>query len=222
MPQTRSDRLRLQMPLLEADIASPDRREVEVTCVRPGLSRNGNFYPASTLAAAVPLFEDARCFIDHSSASTRSVRDLCGSFHGARLREADGAVRATLRVSKAHEWLWQLICEALESEATLVGLSIDALAQTRMGEVDGKHARIVEAITGVQSVDVVARPAAGGSFDALLEADRQSWWDQLEPANELAAEYAAASARTGLPAAAQQAPVAAGVTPAGWRCNPAC
>ena len=39
MADVRTDRLRLQLTLLEAEVASDERREVEVTCVRPGLSR---------------------------------------------------------------------------------------------------------------------------------------------------------------------------------------
>ena len=51
----------------------------------------------------------------------------------------------------------------------------------------------------------------GGTFDALKEADKQSWWDQVEPANERAAELAAQSAASGVPVGQQQMPVESGV-----------
>ena len=210
MSEVRSDRLLMRVALHEADI-STERREVEVTCIRPGLSRNGNWYPTSALLGAVELFEGARCYVDHSQNQVRSVRDLAGQFSGSYVRESDGAVRAILRVSKAHDWLWQLIQESVEQGNNLVGLSIDALAQTRQGEVDGQRVRVVEKILSLQSVDVVARAAAGGSFDALREADNGSWWDQLQPYNEVSAELTAQSAATGVPAAAQQVPVESGV-----------
>jgi hypothetical protein len=203
------DRLRLVLGLREGLLAT-DRREVEVTCLRPGLSRNGNYYGPDCLRAAARLFEGARCYIDHADSSLRSVRDLAGQFREPRIAD-DGSVRATLRVSKAHDWLWELIRESVNEGSNLVGLSVDCTARTHLGEVAGKQCRIVEEIQTLQSVDVVTRAAAGGTFDALKEADRQSWWDQVEPANERAAELAARSAAGGVPVAQQQLPVEAGV-----------
>ncbi len=201
-------RIRFGLTLREAEVHEA-RREVEVVCIRPGLSRNGNFYGPECLRQALPLFEGARCYVDHSEASVRSVRDLAGVYRAVKLG-AQGEVRATLKLSRNADWLWELIRESVEDGADLVGLSIDVSAAVRDGEVAGRKARIVERITALHSVDVITRASAGGGFEKLLEADKQSWWDQAEPVNEEAAEYAERASATGVPIDQQQMPVGAG------------
>jgi len=83
------------------------------------------------------LFEGAKAYIDHSDATLRSVRDLAGTYRGARIGD-EGEVRATLKVSKANPWLWDLITESVEDGTDLVGLSIDVSADTRPGTVQGR------------------------------------------------------------------------------------
>src|SRR5579885_2623887 len=137
-------RIRFGCSLREAAVR-PERREVEVVCIRPGLSRNGNFYGPETLAQALPLFEGARAYVDHAESAVRSVRDLAGTYRAVRLGP-QGEVRATLRVAKHADWLWSLIQESVEEGNDLVGLSIDVSANCREGEVAGKPCRIVERI----------------------------------------------------------------------------
>ena len=202
-------RIRFGVALREATLAA-DRREVEVVCIRPGLSRNGNFYGPECLAEAVGLFEGAHAYVDHADTAVRSVRDLAGVYRGARIG-AEGEVRATLRVARAQEWLWALIAESVGEGSDLVGLSIDVSAAVREGEVRGRRCRIVERISALHSVDVITRASAGGGFARVVrEADNGSWWDQCAPENEEAAALAERSRRSGLPAAAQQLAVVAG------------
>jgi phage major head subunit gpT-like protein len=203
-------RIRFGLSLREAALGVGGRREVEVVCLRPGLSRNGNFYGPGCIAEAIPLFEGAHAYVDHSESTVRSVRDLAGTYRDVHLGP-QGEVRATLRVSRAMDWLWALIQESVEEGSDLVGLSIDVAAAVREGEVEGTRARIVERITALHSVDVITRASAGGGFAKILEADRQSWWDQMEPANEAAARLADAGAASGLPVEAQQVGVPGGI-----------
>jgi hypothetical protein len=49
-------RIRFNSLRREAQIA-PARREVDVVCIRPGLSRNGNYYGEQVLREACQLFE---------------------------------------------------------------------------------------------------------------------------------------------------------------------
>jgi hypothetical protein len=121
-----------------------------------------------------------------------------------------GEVRATLRVAKSAEWLWEMIRECVEDGTDLVGLSIDVSAAVRDGEVAGRRARIVERITALHSVDVITRASAGGGFEKILEADNQSWWDQAAPDNEEAVGIARRAAASAVPITQQQWPVAAG------------
>jgi len=201
-------RIRFGITLREAAMR-PGRREVEVVCIRPGLSRNGNFYGPECLQAALPLFEGARCYIDHSEAGVRSVRDLAGTYRAPRVGD-QGEVRATLRVARSAEWLWEMIRECVEDGTDLVGLSIDVSAAVRDGEVAGRRARIVERITALHSVDVITRASAGGGFEKILEADNQSWWDQAEPDNEEAAGITRRAAGSAVPISQQQRSVEAG------------
>ena len=203
------ERIRFGIGLREADLRS-GAREVEVVCIRPGLSRNGNYYGQECLGAALQLFEGARAYVDHAETAVRSVRDLAGVYRNPSIGP-QGEVRATLRVSKAADWLWQLIAESVEEGSDLVGLSIDVSANTRQGEHNGTPCRLVERITRLHSCDVITRASAGGRFEKLAEADKQSWWDQWEPVNERAAELAAQAAAAGLAVRASQMPVEAGV-----------
>ncbi len=196
--------------LFEGTVIAPERREVEVVCIRPGLSRNGNFYGPECLKEGVRLFEGARAYIDHADTTLRSVRDLAGSYKDAQVGPG-GEIRATLKVSSAQPWLWAMIQESVTEGSSLVALSVDISAQTRQGEMNGRPCRIVEKLDKLHSCDVITRASAGGSLEKLLEADKQSWWDQYEPANEEAANLAAQSLHIGIPAQDQQYPVQAGV-----------
>jgi hypothetical protein len=109
-----------------------------------------------------------------------------------------------------------LIEEALtDGRPDLVGISIDADARVRAGEVDGRAVRIVESVTRLNSCDVVTRASAGGALARLRQADNGSWWDSYEPANEEAARAQDAALATGRPLSAQQIPIVSdlGVVP---------
>jgi len=181
-------RLTIVAALTEATL-TPEERAVEVVCIRPGLSKNGNYYAPEVVRGMLPLFEGARAFADHPAPGERperSVRDLVGYYKAPRIGD-DGALRATLKVSKNADWLWSLIEESVTDGHELMGISIDADGRVAPGRVDGKTCRVVEGITKLNSCDVVTRASAGGRIERLLnarEADNGSWWDSYEPDNE--------------------------------------
>ncbi len=180
-------RLTIVAALTEAVLTpEAEERAVEVVCIRPGLSKNGNYYAPEVVRGMMPLFEGARAFADHPAPGERperSVRDLVGYYKAPRIGD-DGALRATLKVSKNADWLWSLIEESVTDGHELVGISIDADGRVAPGTVDGKTCRVVEGITKLNSCDVVTRASAGGRIERLLQADNGSWWDQYEPDNE--------------------------------------
>jgi len=210
---TRTDgstgRLVVLVSLVEAALA-PEERAVEVVCIRSGLSKNGNYYAPEVVRGMMPLFEGARAFADHPAPGERperSVRDLVGYYKAPRIGD-DGALRATLKVSKNAAWLWTLIEEALaEGQPDLVGISIDADGRVAPGRVEGRACRVVEGITKLNSCDVVTRASAGGRIERLLQADKGSWWDSYEPANEQGVALQDAAAATGLGIDRLQRPV---------------
>jgi len=170
--------LRLVTPLLEAEesAASEDgtggQREVLVTVIRPGTSKNGNHYSPAVVKGLAPLLEGAQAYADHPDTpgvSLRSVRDLVGYYTRPYVDPRTGALKATFRLfAGGHlDWLWSVIKETITTRAPLVGVSIDALAQTSVKQVGGRAVREVESITRLLSCDVVSRASAGGAFDAL-------------------------------------------------------
>jgi len=201
-------RLTIVAALTEATL-TPEERAVEVVCIRPGLSKNGNYYAPEVVRGMMPLFEGARAFADHPAPGERperSVRDLVGYYKAPRVGD-DGALRATLKVSKNADWLWSLIEESVTDGHELVGISIDADGRVAQGSVDGKTCRVVEGITKLNSCDVVTRASAGGRIERLLQADNGSWWDSYEPDNERGVAMQDAAAATGLGIDQLQRPV---------------
>ncbi len=169
-------RVRIVASLREA-VMDRERRAVEVVCIRAGLSKNGNYYAPAVVRAMAPLFEGARAFADHPAPGERperSIRDIVGYYKSPRVDD-EGTLRATLKVARGAEWLWDLVREAVEEgQPDLIGLSIDADARVAPGRVEGRAARVVEAITRLNSCDVVTRASAGGRLERILQADSES------------------------------------------------
>ena len=155
--------------LQEIDLAEPSVRPsnghhiVDVTLIRAGKSANGNFYPQHCLESALPLFEGARCFVDHNRNNQlpeRSVRDLVGYYKNTRY--GDDRIRSELHLVPGNEWLFNLLSEA-QGNPGLCGLSIDA-----WGDRDTKTGTI-NSINKVDSIDIVTRPSAGGTVNHILQ-----------------------------------------------------
>jgi len=119
-------------------------------------SRNGRQYLAETLTRAVPLYEGAKVNVNHPKGnplSPRDYQDRIGVIHGVELRPGEGLF-GELHFNPKHLLAEQLIWDA-EHAPENVGFSHNVQARTsRRG--DGM---VVEEITRVQSVDLVADPA---------------------------------------------------------------
>ena len=124
-----------------------------------GTSANGREYPVATMRAAAPLYEGAPVNINHSS-GPRNYEDRVGHVVNVKI-EGDG-LRADLHFNPKHAIAEQLAWDA-EHAPHRVGLShvVTARTASRGGKI------IVEEITRVQSVDLVADPATtGGLFES--------------------------------------------------------
>jgi hypothetical protein len=119
-------------------------------------SRNGRRYLESALAEAVALYEGAKVNVNHPKGhplSPRDYQDRLGVIAGVHLRTGEG-IFGDLQFNPKHALAEQLMWDA-EHAAHNVGLSHNVLARTsRQGEET-----VVEAITKVQSIDLVADPA---------------------------------------------------------------
>ena len=130
-------------------------------------SANGRSYPKETAARAVALYEGAKVNVDHAGTpgQARGYGDRIGLIENVRLGEGDSGLFADFRFNPKHGVAEQLKWDA-ENNPSAVGFSHNVMAKTarRGGKV------VVEEITKVQSVDLVADPATTkGLFEATDE-----------------------------------------------------
>ena len=122
------EHLALLVPLQEAQLDAP-QRDVAVTVLRQGMSRNGRYFTPQALQDVAQQIDGLKAFADHPSPAgdsihkPRSVRDVVGFYREPRL-EGD-RVRATLHIFSSADWLWSLVQEAVElGRPDVLGLSI--------------------------------------------------------------------------------------------------
>ncbi|MDT3441303.1 hypothetical protein [Pseudofrankia sp. BMG5.37] len=152
--------------VLEARAAAADGGRVfRVEVIRAGRSRNGRDYPLGVLEAAAPLYEGAQVYDGHrddGALRSSAVAGLVGYLSGVTATSAGLEADLHLLPSAARvaEALDVALGLAAGGRATpFVGLSHDVMATFRPGP-DGTQEATT--ITAVNSVDVVAVPAAGG------------------------------------------------------------
>lgn len=150
-------------------------RDVLVTLLCAGESRNGYVYVPEVLRQAAALFEGATAFCDHIAAhgtggavrGGRSVRDVVGSYRDVRFAEDRLAGVLRLVDSEIAHLVEQVVHDRQRGLAVPnVGLSADMIVALSQ-RTDGR--KTVERILRVNSVDVVFDPAAGGAFEEVLE-----------------------------------------------------
>jgi hypothetical protein len=140
-------------------------------------SRNGRRYRENALVEAVALYEGAKVNINHPKGhplSPRDYQDRLGVVRGVEFRGGEGLF-GDLHFNPKHSLSEQLVWDA-EHAPQNVGMSHNVLARTtRSGDET-----VVEAITKVQSIDLVADPATtSGLYEQ--EEDRGSRVTSREP-----------------------------------------
>jgi len=119
-------------------------------------SRNGRRYRENGLVEAVALYEGAKVNINHPKGhplSPRDYQDRLGVVRGVEFRAGEGLF-GDLHFNPKHSLSEQLVWDA-EHAPQNVGLSHNVLARTKR---EGDET-VVESITKVQSIDLVADPA---------------------------------------------------------------
>ncbi|HUT11859.1 MAG TPA: hypothetical protein VMY42_15265 [Thermoguttaceae bacterium] len=127
-------------------------------------SRNGRTYLPEAISQAAGLYENAKVNVNHpkgNPSGPRDYQDRIGSIRDVRLRAGEGLF-ADFHFNPRHALAEQLVWDA-EHAPENVGFSHNVQARTsRRGDQV-----VVEAITKVQSVDLVADPATtGGLFES--------------------------------------------------------
>lgn len=152
---------------------------IQVTIVRAGSSRNGNYYSDAVLKEAAPMFEGVRVFAksdtEHIQGKGKDVRSLIGGIYGVRFTEGAtsdaGSLVGTFKPLDPADPVVAKMHGAVKSgQQGLMGLSIDATARTKKRMQDGKSLREAAKFTKVFSVDLIVEPGAGGGLDRLTEA----------------------------------------------------
>ncbi|MEQ8849079.1 hypothetical protein [Botrimarina sp.] len=138
---------------LHTDSATHVLRGVKLLGLR---SRNGRRYLESALGKAIALYEGSKVNVNHPERgplAPRDYRDRLGTIRNVRMRPGEGLF-GDLHYNPRHPLAEQLAWDARHAPENL-GLSHNVLARTR----NAAGGVIVEAITRVQSVDLVADPA---------------------------------------------------------------
>ncbi len=131
------------------------------------VSRNGRTYREAALSAAMSLYEGAKVNVNHPKAgplAPRDYQDRLGAIRDVTFRAGEGLF-GDLHFNPKHALAEQLAWDAQHAPEQ-VGLSHNVLAQTSR---DGETV-VVEEITKVESVDLVADPATtSGLFEQRSE-----------------------------------------------------
>lgn len=158
-------------------------------------SRNGRRYEEAALRKAIGLYEGSKVNVNHPQRdplAPRDYRDRLGVVRNVRVVPAAGLF-GDLHYNPSHPLAEQLAWDAQHAPAN-VGLSHNVLARTRRDGADV----VVEAITRVQSVDLVADPATtAGLFEQADPPDETpDTAALLEEVAELRRRLAEAAAQT--------------------------
>ncbi len=162
---------RSQPIMVSASLLDEAQQIVEVTIIRSGpaqVSVDGRpvIYSEEALERSVPMWEGAACFCDHFN---KSVRNIAGVFFNPRYEDG---IRAKLRFIDPAVYR-MVACIVKDRDAGLavpdVGLSADIV----VGGEETETGFAVSDVIRVISADIVFCPAAGGSFDRILNSVMQ-------------------------------------------------
>ena len=159
----------------------------EAVLVVEGWSLNERFYPREAIEQMKALIDAApdskipiRAFafgeFDHMPSDLQAqmpgpAGNLVGFAENAQILIKDGKaiLVATIQIFETAQWLRDMLREAFDKNALgMLGLSLDGEGVVREGEAEGRRGLIVDAVTALNSFDVVTHPAAGGMFNKLV------------------------------------------------------
>ncbi len=139
-------------------------------------SRNGRVYRERALADSAGLYESAKVNVNHAQAgplAPRDYRDRIGAVQKVRF-VAESGLFGDLHFNPKHPLAEQLIWDA-ENSPENVGFSHNVLAKVSRE----KDTEVVEEITRVASVDLVADPATTKGLFEQHAVGEATVWDAL-------------------------------------------
>jgi hypothetical protein len=163
------------LPAIDAEAAKSGRLLIEI--ISPGWGSSGH-YSAKVLENAVAekvWAKGTHVYLDHPTESetysrpARTVKDLVAKLTEDAHLDEQGRVVAQIQVFKPYR---PLLTDPDFTEA--VGMSIRAVAESRIGEAEGRKGQIVTRLIPdrLNSVDVVTHAGRGGRILSVLESLR--------------------------------------------------
>lgn len=167
----------------EAAVQSNARKHLtmHMRLIKPGWGnkKDGHYYPTKTLKESAGVFEGAKMYATDHKQDEKSVRTEVSVVDRIAYFEGDGSPVAQVTVFDPG-FAEQIRNRAAAGKLDTLECSILATGKARKGKVDGKKAKIVEAITEAHSVDWVTKAGAGGRAVALVEAEAGAGGDDME------------------------------------------
>ena len=169
--ETKVENVQSMLIANEASIADQVKHIIEVTIIKPGPAKvkiSGALvnYTEEALRNSLPLWEGAACFCDHFN---KSVRNIAGVFYSPWY---DEGIKAKLRL--IDDSLFHLINQIINDRAQNLPVpDVGISADIGIEGIPKDHTIEVQEITNVISADIVFSPAAGGSFDRVLNSIRE-------------------------------------------------
>ncbi|MGE0795836.1 MAG: hypothetical protein AB7H43_15275 [Acidimicrobiia bacterium] len=138
-----------------------------------GVSRNGRSYPPEVLRGAARLYEGAKAFDHHRSLDemqSSTIEGLVGTWRNVNANDTglEGDLHLLPSATHTAEALDASLVQQAQGLPPLIGASHDIFALYRPVTVDGRRLMEATSITKVNSVDVVADPAAGGRATRMV------------------------------------------------------
>jgi len=191
----------LEMPVRLVQATDPEGASWEIVICEPGLTKNGWYHPEEVLRASADLFEGVSLnFYDLPKKGATHIQDSlfdlkkflvankAGWIEKVRYVAGEG-LKGTLHFLDSFKWLGKNLLAAMAEGARVYGLSYDAPAQAKKSTIDGRSVLELVKLYGVDSVDIVDRPAAGGKFIRAVAAqkegdimNKQELWNMIEKA----------------------------------------
>jgi len=168
------ERVELSSRLIQA--RDPEGAVWDVVICEPGLSKHMEpwFLDEEVLREAASFFEGTDVNLYELPDATHVpdplfdvksllVKNKAGWIDKVRYVAGEG-LRGVLHFLDSAAWIGKNLVRAMQGGERVYGLSYDAPVKARMEEMEGRVVRRVTKFLGVDSVDIVTRPAAGGKF----------------------------------------------------------
>lgn len=156
---------------------------LDIAIIEPGFGnkKDNHYYSREVLERDAGVFEGVKMYESDHRPGEKSTRTWVSTVTGIEGFTDDGAPIGRVSV---HEKSFAERLLALDADGLLgkMECSILASGQAKKGKIDGKKAKIVEAITSAESVDWVTRAGCGGRALAITESAQDDYQDIIERA----------------------------------------